>query len=71
MTKWNAKCFETNNGLIFSPMARNHENPGLPESSNTHNADNSSNTLEWRPPHQVGNGRIDRSAAEKELNTNL
>ncbi len=52
-------------------MVRNHENPGLPESSNTHNADNSSNTPEWRPPHQVGNGRIDRSAAEKELNINL
>lgn len=61
----------TNGGLTFFFMVRNHENPGLPESSNTHNADNYSNTPEWRPPHQVGNGRIDRSAAEKELNTNL
>lgn len=53
-------------------MVHNFENIGIPESSNIHKSESTSNTPEWRPPqNQVGNGRIDQSEAEKELNTNL
>lgn len=54
-------------------MVRNHEIPGMPETpEQNNNTRDGSDLPEWRPPHQVGNGRnLEKSSLDDELDRQL